>query len=560
MQTVERLEVSCAELQHPTEEIRTGLFQKLESKKILLAIFITLLAFGLRVYKLDAAGLSEDETNKVFAMRAYERGDFTVNTEHPMLMKLLCLASTRTASLWNQTAGKQLGLTISEESALRFPNVLFGALTVIPILLLATALLGFETGIIASLFWAFGVNAIWFNRITKEDTLFVFFMLLGFYFYHQAKERLSSDIAGQEKFYALAGAAFGMMVGSKYFPHYIGLNALFYTLVGYNRCNNRPLTGRMWGKYFASLVLTFAAFNWAIFSPQTWRYIRAYTSEDLLTHHGYALMDKLFSNDMADMPLGNPWYFYLLYLAVKVPLPILVAFVIGLIEIFRHRGDARVARGYLFLRMMLIFWFIPMSVIGSKFLRYSLTLMPIIYMVAAVGVMTIWRLLHRYFKPLQPPATYFAAGALALIFILTPAFLTINYALPYPGLYTNRLGKNHIGYFFPHDEFYDLGARESIRYLAEHAPPNATIASEIPGVVAYYLERFNRRDLRSKIMSQPQFDLTTGKIDYVILQKGRIYFENQTNFHFVETHFPLAQASRYQGVAATEVYQISPSD
>jgi hypothetical protein len=563
MQTVDRLEVSCVEIQQAKEKIPTGLFQKLESKKILIAVCIAVLAFCLRVYKLDAAGLSEDETNKIFALRAYEQGDFTVNTEHPMLMKLLCFASTRSAFAWNRATGGAFGLVVSEETALRLPNAFFGALTVIPILLLMTTLLGFETGLIASLLWAFGLNAIWFNRAAKEDTLLLFFMLLGFYFYNHAKERLASDLAGQEKFYALAGASFGLMVCSKYFPHYIGLNALFYTLIGYNCRNNRPLTKKMWAKYFAAMIAAFLAFNWAVFSPQTWRYIGAFVHKELITHHGYSVMGQLFNNDMADTPFGNPWYFYLLYLAVKTPLPVLVALVAGLIEIFRHRGEPRVARGYLLLRLLLIFWLIPMSLSGSKFLRYSLTLMPLVYITAAVGVITLWRLLvrglNKYIAHRQV-LNYSAGATLAAIFLILPIFETIKFATPYPGLYTNILGGNRVGYFFPHDEFYDLGARESIRYIAEHAPPNASIASDIPGVVEYYLNRYNRRDIHSEIMSHPQFNLNTSTIDYVLLQSGRIYFENQANFKFIETHFPLVQSSQYNGAAATQVYKVSTGE
>src|SRR5262249_38713872 len=199
--------------------------------------------------------------------------DFTVNAEHPMLMKLLGYASTRSAAFWNRSVGNKLSLTISEESALRFPNVLFGALTVIPLFLLITALLGFEIGAITTLLWTFGLNAIWFNRITKEDTLLLFFVLLGFYFYNRAETCGEYDIAGQEKYYALAGAAFGLMICSKYFPHFVGLNALFYTIIGYDSRNNRPLTKRMWAKYFGAMTLAFIACNAAIFSPQTMRYV-----------------------------------------------------------------------------------------------------------------------------------------------------------------------------------------------------------------------------------------------------------------------------------------------
>ncbi|MBI3650208.1 MAG: glycosyltransferase family 39 protein [Acidobacteria bacterium] len=559
MRTVDHLEVSYAQFPRPEKKIRQGLFSQLERHQVMVIFLTVMLAFGVRVYQLDAAGLSEDETNKVFALRAYEQGDFTANTEHPMVMKLLCFVSLRSAKGWNQTLGDNLQLGISEETALRLPNVIFGALTVIPLLLLTTAFLGFEAGVITALLWAFGLNAVWFNRIGKEDTLLLFFMLLGFYFYHRAKEQLAINLEGQEKFYALAGAAFGLMVGAKYFPHYIGLNALFYTIIGYHQRTNRPLTGRMWAKYFGGMVLALALFNPAVFAPQTWRYVYAYVNEDLLTHHGYVMMGKLFNNDAMDTPAGNPWYFYLLYLAVKVPLPMLLAFAVGVVEIFRRRGEARVARGYLFLRLMLIFWLLPMSVIGSKFLRYTLTLMPWVYMTAAVGILVCWRGLAKLFRSpvlAAPQGERLAAVVVALVFVIAPAFITLRWGLPYPGLYTNSFGKGRVGYFFPHDEFYDVGARESVKYLAETAPPNATIASEIPGVVEYYLERYHRLDIRSLILSQPDFNFHSDNVDYVLLQKGRVYFENAKNFYYIENHYPEVQASFYQGVASTQVHQL----
>jgi hypothetical protein len=560
MRTVDHLEVDCAQLPKQEEKISSGLFHKLERHKVFVILLTVFLAFCTRVYQVDAAGLSEDETNKVFALRAYEQGDFTANTEHPMMMKLLCFASTQMATAWNHTAGDHLNFSISEETALRMPNVVFGALTLIPLLLLTTALLGFKTGLLTSWLWAFGLNAIWFNRIGKEDTLFLFFMFLGFYFYHHAKERGASDSQGQERFYALAGAAFGLMVCSKYFPHYILLNGLFYTIIGYNRVNNRPLTRPMWAKYFGAMIFAFMICNPAIFLPQTWRYIWAFVKEDLLTHHGYLVMDELFNNTMAETPLGNPWYFYLLYLAVKLPVPILLCFAVGLVEIFCQRGDSRLARGYLFLRIMLIFWLLPMSLMGSKFLRYSLSLMPVIYMTAAVGILAMWRVLANLLKrcALDSQLAEKLAGVVALVtFIVAPAFITLKWGLPHPGLYTNILGGSRVGYFFPHDEFYDLGARESIKYIAENAPPNATIASEIPGLVEYYLERYKRPDLRSKIMSHPDFHLHEGALDYVLLQRGRVYFENEANVKFITNNFPLAQASTYNGAAATQVYKLT---
>lgn len=562
MQIADDIELKSEDFERFQPEVSPGFFERLESKKFLVIAVIFLIAFGLRVYQLGAAGLAEDETNKVFALRAYEQGDFTVNAEHPMLMKMLCYASTHVAATWNQNVGDHIGFTFSEESAIRFPNALAGALTIIPLFLLITNLLGFRVALLASFFWAIGSNAIWFNRVTKEDTLMVFFMLAGFYIYNQAKSTKAENTTRQERLYALAGAAFGLMMCSKYFPHYFGLNQLFYHLAGYDSRNNRPLTGRMKLKYFGAIFVAFVAFNPAVFLPQTWRYLLSYMREDLLTHHGYLFMDTLYSNDMGSMPQGLPWYFYFLFLAVKLPLPLLLALVIGIVEIFRHRGGERVARGYLFLRMMLFFWLFPMAIVGSKFLRYTLALMPVIYITAALGVVALWRWLSTAVRRASfrnrfgVPAI---ATILALVFVLAPTVIAIRH-LPYPNLYVNILGGGRVGYFFPHDEFYDIGARESIRYIADHAPPGSIVASEIPGVMQYYLERYNRRDIRLEILSHPNFNLDSSRPDFVLLQRGRIYFENESIYKFIERNFAPVQTSTFEGANATALYNLTGKD
>jgi len=354
------------------------------------------------------------------------------------------------------------------------------------------------------------------------------------------------------------------MMASKYFPHYWTLNALFYSLVGYDSRNNRPLTKTMWWKYFASMLAAFVVFNPAVFLPQTWRYLWKYVNEELLTHHGYLVMDRLFINDFMQTPGGNPWYFYFLFLGVKVPLPVLVAFLVGLAKIFSSRGNSENSRGYVFLRMMLLFWLIPEAIVGTKFLRYSLSLLPLVYMTAAVGTVTMWGWLRDLIRKAGADfrwARLVSTSAVAAIFVVAPMVLTIETVLrSYPSLYVNVLGSKGTGYYFPHDEFYDLGARESIKFIADNAPVGATMASEIPGVVQYYLERYNRTDIGSQIISQPSFSLTANPPNFVMLQRGRVYIENLDNFHHIEKSCPAVQASVYEGATASTVYATGDQD
>jgi hypothetical protein len=573
----------------------------LQRREILIILLTFLVGLAARVYRLDAAGLAEDEANKILAIRSYSHGDFTVNSEHPMLMKTLCLSSIELSRTWNKWFGEGCHLIMTEETALRLPNAIVGALTVVPLFVVAGALFEFRIAVITACLWSAGGNAIWFNRITKEDTLLVFFMLSGYAIYNCAKTRASHDLKGQELLYGLAGVAFGLMLCSKYFPHYYGLITLFYHLGAYNPRDNRPLTLRMKLIHAAAMLMTFVAFNFAVLLPSTWSYLWKYVHGDFFTHHGYVMMNHVYPNSMARTPNGSTWFFYWLYLAVKLPLPIIAAFLIGLVEIFRPGRD-NAGKGRLFLRIMLIFWLLPMTFMGVKFLRYTLALIPFIYLTAAVGAVTVWRISSTALKRLEPAVlacqswgrrragfpslavlSAFVAGApgvvVGVLFVLWPALVTLR-SLPYPALYTNLLGAGRAGYFFPHDEFYDLGARESIKYIAEHAEPGALVASEIPAVFQYYLERYGRTDLRCEILSRPGFErgqalLVSGQASpaqtdqtdpgsaftgparaYVLVQPGRIYFENQREIYAIESSLQIAQSSEFGGAAATRVYRI----
>ncbi|HKV39555.1 MAG TPA: glycosyltransferase family 39 protein [Blastocatellia bacterium] len=543
-------------------------------RKVLVIIVTLALGWAARVYRLGAPSLAEDEVNKVFAIRSYQHGDFTVNAEHPFLMKAICLASLRAARLWNHAVANKPQLSISEEAALRLPNAMFGALTVVPLFLLADALFGFRVASLTAFFWALGLNSIWFNRVAKEDTLLVFFMMTGYYLYNRAKTLPVWDTWGQTRLYTLAGVAFGLMIASKYFPHYYGLLMLYYYLAGYDRASNRPIPRRTKACHAAALVLVFAAFNFPLFMPDTWPYLWKFVHADLLTHHGYIMMGRLYPNDMSHTPGGPPFYFYLLYLLVKTPLPLLIAFSAGLVEIFKRRARASHSSGYLFLRLMLIFWLFPMSLIATKFLRYTLALMPFVYMTAAIGAVllsrTLRKAMHRmhaaakrksHFWRLPYPATrqknhisIRASQVAGLLFFVAWPSITALANLPYPGLYTNALGGGRAGYFFPHDEFYDLGARESMAYIASHAHKNATVGTEIPGVLQYYMERFGRTDIRSEITSHRSSGVTISPPDFVLIQPGRIYYENRDAYASIEARFSAVQSSTYNHRAATVVY------
>jgi hypothetical protein len=519
-----------------------GLAEALERRAVLVLVVLAALGFGLRARGVSQVGLAEDEINKLEAVRAYDRGDFTENAEHPMVLKALIYASTRAAGGWNAREGSARGakgapprlLDISDEAAVRFPNVLFGTLTVFPVFLLTA------------------VGAVTYNRVAKEDTLLVFFMLFALYFYVRAKQASGFAPALKKLNYVLSAVSWGLMFASKYFPHYFGLNMLYHYLFHVREREPGEPRGNTPALFYVVVCATFLLVNPAVLSPKTWAYLSAYSSEGLLTHHGYLMGETLYHNVVSKAPFGaTPVYFYLLYLLTKTPVPVLFAFGAGLVALWHRRREP----GAAFLLFMLLFWIVPYSLMGAKWLRYTLSLMPFVYMTAAVGVSALTRRLLELSKAGRGPVLAAWAGAASVaLFVGVPAWEAAR-AAPHYALYTNALAPRPAGYYFPHDELYDDGLREAVKYVADHAPPGATIAHETPGVVAYYLARFGREDLRSQVISDPQFDVTNAPgPTYVVLQRGRTYFENREEMRRVRAEFKTETQVVIDGVVAAEVY------
>ena len=520
---------------------------RIRDRRLVIAAMVLLLAIGLafRVANLGAIGFAEDEVNKVDAVRAYEHGDITANGEHPMLMKALMFASVKAARVF---AGA--GLAISDEAAFRLPNAIFGALTVIPLFLLTAAFFDRWIGLMAAAFWSVGLNAITFNRIGKEDTLLVFFMLFAFYFYLRAKQTSPRNSKSRRQHYILSGISFGLMLASKYFPHYFGLNALYHHYFRVRKSEPGEPGGKTFLSFYVAMAIAFAIANPPVLLPHVWEYLNVYMGEKLLVHTGYLMGDVLYKNNVSMSPFwGSPIYFYLLFMAIKIPLAVLAAFIAGVavsIKRWRHPG-------YAFALFMFLFWIVPYSLVGAKWLRYTLSLMPFVYMLAAAGLVALARFANNR-AGASKQVVVMTSVAVVIIFVILPAWSAYK-AAPHYALYTNALGANKIGYYFPHDEFYDDGLREAIQFVCEKAPKGAIIAHETPATTRYYLEKFGRSDLNSQAISAPDFQVD--KISnpaYVIVQRGRTYFENRDEIAWARNNFTKVYEVRANGIVAAEVF------
>lgn len=517
-----------------TAGLRPGLFAERGlvsiSRNVLIGALtlLVLIGFGLRVSHLSAEGLSEDELNKLQAVADYrEHGLTSANSEHPLLMKALLTGSLVLADKWNSISFLGGHRQIPPETALRLPGTLFGALTAILIYLLAAELFGAEVGLIAAALWAFDPMGIGFNRIAKEDTFLLFFFLLANVFWLRGQRVAESQPDRRpDKFYWATAAAFGAMMASKYLPQLITITIGYYWIF-----QRIPETRWRLGKkkmliFFGIMGAVFVVLNPTILFPATWRQMSQFAGQKLIGHDAYEFMGKLYGHRMTDWLNGIPWYFYHVFVAVKLPVLTVAGFVIGLPLLFRRKlGDGRY-----FIILWLFLWMMTFSFAGGKFTRYFTVALPAVLITSAIGVQFASNWIARRVGTLLSAEwpRFYLHVALALVVVAT-AFKAAVDAAPHFRLYTNALGGGVVkqGYYFPHDEYYDASMREAIFEIAKRAKPGARVASESPSLVSYYAQRANRPDLVPVLLSDPAALKQLGEGDFVIDAPGRRYFSNE---------------------------------
>lgn len=498
---------------------------------IVTALSVLVLAgLGFRLNGLSSEGLSDDELNKLNAVTEYRtQGLSGANGEHPLLMKALLTVSVIMAEKWNQTSlvGGHPSFNLPVETSVRVPGALFGAFTAVLIFLVASELFGLEVGLISAALWAFDPLAIGLNRIAKEDTFLIFFFMLANFFWLRGQRIAEGQPErNPEPFYWATAAAFGAMLASKYVPMMIAIP------VAYNYAFQKlPTTRWVIGKkrflkFFFVMGVVFLICNPTILLPDTWKAMANFTSYRNMGHDSYEFMGRLYPHRFQDWFRGEPWYFYFVLIATKLPILTLLSFALGLGLLFRQKsGDGRY-----FLLLWFALWSLAFMSPGGKFTRYLTSVLPGIIMTAGIGVQFMARRLGRFCARVfeNESIKVYARSALASLVIIS-AFWSTVVAAPHYRLYMNALGGGpaKAGALFPQDEFYDAYMQDAMAELAKRARPNARVASEISGVATYYAQRANPFDLICVELSDPLEleKLTPG--DFVIDARGRTYFTNQ---------------------------------
>jgi len=489
---------------------------------------LVLVGFGFRVSSLSVEGLSEDELNKLQAVADYRgHGLTSANSEHPLLMKALMTGSVVLADKWNSIPSLGGHRPISPETALRLPSTIFGALTAVLVYLLAAELFGAEVGLIAATLWAFDPIAIGFNRIAKEDTFVLFFFLLANILWLLGQRVAESEPHRRpEKFYWASAAAFGAMLASKYLPQLLAVSACYYFIFQGLPETRWRLGKKRLLKFYTLMGIVFVILNPTILLPATWHQMGQFAGQKLIAHDGYEFMGKLYSHRLTDWLRGIPWYFYHVFLVIKLPLLSVAGFLVGFPLLLRRKiGDGRY-----FILLWMFLWMMTFSFGGGKFTRYFTTVLPAVLVTSAIGVQAVGHWLGQRLSSLlaaEWPRSYSRVVLTAIV--ISGSLKASANSAPHFRFYTNVLGGGAAkqGYYFPHDEFYDSSIREVMIEIASRAAPGARVASETPGLASYYAQRASRPDLVCVHLSDPNALPQLREGDFVIDARGRRYFSNE---------------------------------
>ncbi|MGH9883100.1 MAG: phospholipid carrier-dependent glycosyltransferase, partial [Pyrinomonadaceae bacterium] len=411
-----------------------------------------------------------------------------------------------------------------------------------------------EVGLIAAALWAFDPSAIGFNRIAKEDTFLLFFFTLANVFWLRGQRAAESNTQRRPLIYYWAtAAAFGAMLASKYLPQLIAITISYYWLFQAIPETRWRLGKKRMLTFFVIMGLVFLALNPTILLPDTWRQMGLFAGQKMVGHDGYEFMGKLYGHKMTDWLNGIPWYFYLTFLVVKLPVLSLVGFVVGLPLLFRRKlGDGRY-----FILFWLFIWFMMFSFAGGKFTRYLTVVLPAVLITSAIGVQAAGRWIAEVMGSITARSKVYVPAALAFVVILSAVVASASIA-PHFRLYTNALGGGitKAGYYFPHDEFYDASMREAIFETARRARPGARVATESPPLAAYYTERANRPDLVCVQLSDPNALRQMSEGDFIIVARGRRYFSNDALIFALQRSSSPAIRVALDVVPSAEVYML----
>ena len=553
--------VSTAQIS-PTPFLRDGGI-RIGRRTTWLFLFVFVVSgFWLRAVDLGNESLGEDEWKKLQTVEDYRANGLTgANGEHPLLLKGILTISVSLSDRWNSSSLVQNdpSLHIPIETALRLPVTIFGALSAILIFLIAAELFGVDVGLIAAALWTFDPSAIGFARIAKEDVILTFFFMLANVFFLRSQRLAESGEGNWLKWVWFTAVAYGAMMATKYFPHFMAISAAYYFAFQGVPSTKWRIGPKRWFLFLVIVGVSFLVFNPTILLPDTWRAITSFVSENRVGYKvesSYEYMGVIYRNKLTLWLYGVPWHFYYVFMAVKLPLITIAGFLLGIVQMFRRNlGDGRY-----FIFWWCFFWFMPFSLLGGKFLRYFSFASPVVMIIAAIGIAWAARKIAdiAYGHKFNSSARNGLFVVALLLCAAVPLVDTIR-AAPFYRMYINSLGggMDKAGTYFPHDEFFDASLGETMKYVAENAGSGVRVYSETPKLTEFHARRFGRDDLISLWLSDPSELQKMRPGDIVIDARGRRYLSNDEMLKRLESSSDPVATIYLGDTPAVSIYKLN---
>jgi len=269
---------------------------------------------------------------------------------------------------------------------------------------------------------------------------------------------------------------------------------------------------------------------------------------DGITHNGYDFDGTLYLNFPSRLLAGVPWIYYFWLLLIKTPIPILVAVVVGCIMLLRERRTLASC----FLLAFGVLQLTGLSVSGAKWVRYSLPVLPFLFLAAGYAVHTTW---NRVTK--KKISLAFAGLAAATLFVFP--LLDLRWWSPYTSFYLNAIGggQKNVARYFPQDEVSEFDTREVAQQVCSSAPAGIRLATARPMTMTYYVENCGRADIEVVALYERHYVPREG--DMIVLEPSRRFFETQKFFDVLGRSGMSRSEVRVGPILASTIYSIDSS-
>ncbi len=193
-----------------------------------------------------------------------------------------------------------------------------------------------------------------------------------------------------------------------------------------------------------------------------------------------------------------------------------------------------------------------LSISGAKWIRYSLPLLPFLYLAGGYAVQQLCTLKK------QRAATRALVGLAAVILFGWPLLELQSWAPFYP-FYLNSIGggRRNISRYFAPDEVSEFDTREVAQAVSPFAPRSARIATARPMSMAYYLRTSGRYDINVISLYDPRYVPQDG--DLIVLEPSRRFFETEKFFKVLANSDMTRLQVRVGPILASTVYRFDSS-